>query len=310
MNRNHWVMSVIVLAVLAVCIHGLVTETGIVGWLNHAQQSMFGSYSLKVSLIVSLFGLLFLGLGAWGLVARLLGVGDGAGLASMAELQAAANRPASAKGTLWVLVVLIAATWVIGFAVYTWFNQQQRTDANATYEPLVLADGVPLSAPTSTHLALRGDLLTRHALAHSSGSGSSKREDFQLLPLAAPGWQPGKPVNFVVKIKGEWELPGANSWPRPARGAPLPPLLVRLDGDVPVPAAQQFKKMGVPLAEPSYLLHVVPSKDGRADVKDSSAENFQVFLYLCGGISVLLVFFGAVMGVAMKRRQSKLSTGA
>jgi hypothetical protein len=310
MNRNHWVMSLIFLAVLAICIHGLITETGIVGWINHAQQSMFGSYSLKVSMIVSLFGLLFLGLGAWGLVERMLGGGEDAGLASVAGLQAAANRPASAKATVWVIAVLLAATWVIGFALYTWFNHQQRSDASATYETLVLADGVPLAVPTSTHLAVRGDLLTRHALAHSSGSGSSKREDFQLLPLAAPGWQPGKPVNFVVKIKGEWELPGANSWPRPARGAPLPPLLVRLDGDVPVPAAQQFKKMGVPLAEPSYLLHVVPSKDGRANVRDSSAENFQVFLYLCGGISILLLVFGAVMGVMMKRRQSKLGIGA
>jgi hypothetical protein len=308
MKREHWVTGLIFLAALAVSVHGLITETGVVGWINHAQQSLFGAYSLKVSLLVSLFGLLFIGLAAWGLVARLTGGGESAGLASMAELSVAANRPASPKGMVWTFGVLIAATWLIGFVVYAWLNHQQQADASATYEPLVLADGVPVPPPKSTHLALRGDLLTRHVLAHSSGSGSSQREDFQLLPLAAPGWQPGKPVSFVVKIKGPWELPGAKTWPRPARGAPVPPqdLMVRLDGDVPVPAAQQFKKMGVPLAEPSYLLHVVPSRDGRVEVKDSSAEDFRILLTICGGISALLVFFGAVVSVAMKRRPLKI----
>jgi hypothetical protein len=65
--------------------------------------------------------------------------------------------------------------------------------------------------------------------------------------------------------------------------------------------------MGVLLAEPSYLLHVVPSKDGQVDVKDSSAEDLRIMLYVCSGISVLLLIFGGVAGLALKVRQRRLA---
>jgi hypothetical protein len=42
----------------AYALHGLITDTGPAGWINYFQQSIFGSYSMKVTVLVLTFGVL------------------------------------------------------------------------------------------------------------------------------------------------------------------------------------------------------------------------------------------------------------
>jgi hypothetical protein len=51
----------------AYALHGLITDTGPAGWINYFQQSIFGSYSMKVTVLVLTFGVLAVATLAWGL---------------------------------------------------------------------------------------------------------------------------------------------------------------------------------------------------------------------------------------------------
>lgn len=312
MKRQDVVITAIGVAAAAYVVHGLITETGLAGWLNYAQQSLFGSYSLKLTALIMIFGLMGLGIAAWWAMAHFGGATDD-GLIERALLgPQAAPEPGKAPGAkmMWIVCAgMVVATWVIGYAVYLWQAAEQREDAAARYEPVVLADGAPLPRPAGTHISLQGRVLGDRVLSHRTGS--TGREDYHLVPVVSPGWSPGQPVAYVAKVKTFYELPGQRRPAYPRRpGQPLPPpdaLLARLDGAIPVPAVQEFRKMGVVLGPESKLLRVVPSNGSQPAVADSSAEDFNVFLILCGGISGLIVLsIGAVnIGIWRQRRKAE-----
>ncbi len=282
--------------------YGSMTETGLGGWLNYVQQAIFGEYLVKASVIlaVGLVGVLaVLAEFAWNRVSgsrngfeqsiayRFL-FGARAPAATPPAPQRPANTPVSqGRMLLQTTAILVVATWTIGFAIYWWYETEQREDASAQYDPIDLSDGAPMHRPPGSHIALRGGVPLDIALVHQTGTRDSAREDYQLVPIASRGWVKGQPVAFVVKTKDRSEL--QDLIPRPsARGnqATTGILMARIDGPVPGPVTLEFKKIGVPLGDPNYLLRPVKTRDGKV-VTESIEDAFMFFLAFCGIISAV-----------------------
>jgi len=335
MSRKDVIFLLFVVGAGGYGIYGSMTGTGLGGWLNYAQQAIFGEYSTKLSVVlaVGLVGVLaVIAEFAWNRVSgsqdgfeqsiayRLL-FGAMATRATPPASQGPATTPASqGRVLLQTAIIFVVATWTIGFAIYWWYAAEQREDASAQYEPVDLSDGAPMHRPQGSHITLRGGVPLNAALVHETGSGGSTREDYQLVPIASRDWVKGQAVTFVVKIKDRSELQD----PIPTRpSAQLPPpihrrevselqypiptrpsvhgnqattgaLMARIDGPVPGPVALEFKKIGVPLGEPNYLLRPVKTRDGKV-IKESIDDAFMFFLAFCGLVSAVVC---AIMGGA------------
>lgn len=282
-------ITLVVVGLTGYWIYELSTETGMVGWLNWGQQALTGSYSWKLSAVVSMLVMIMGGGIVVGALSMMGGVPDPKADQALfgAPGPQGETQPVSVKGAIGVGLVLSAIAWAIGLGWYFWNGWQQRSDLNATYEPVVLRDGQAPPSPVGRHLALQGRLLGDHVLTHTKkGGASSKREDYHLVPVAAPGWVAGQPVPYVVKVAHLGELQAYVDAQR--RGAPTP-LLVRLDGALPVPALQQFEKSGVALASGARMLAVVPSSDGKPLVLDTSERDLTLVLILCGLVTAILL---------------------
>lgn len=293
MSRKDAVTLLIVFGVAGYGFYGGVTGTGPVGWLNYAQQAIFGAYSVKVSVLLALVlaGVLaVLASFAWDRVSGSRSDEQSVGSRILFGPKATPATTPASQGRVLVqaAIIFIVATWTIGFAIYWWYATEQREDASAQYEPIDLSDGALTHQPQGSHIALRGGVPLNAALVHRTGSGGSTREDYQLVPIASRGWVKGQAVAFVVKIKDRWEL--QEPIPRPAAQGNLATtgvLMARIDGPVPGPVALEFKKIGVPLGEPNYLLHPVTTRDGKV-IAESIEDVFMFFLGFCGLVTAVI----------------------
>ena len=311
MSRKDVIFLLFVVGAGGYGIYGSMTGTGLGGWLNYAQQAIFGEYSTKLSVVlaVGLVGVLaVIAEFAWNRVSgsqdgfeqsiayRLL-FGAMATRATPPASQGPATTPASqGRVLLQTAIIFVVATWTIGFAIYWWYAAEQREDASAQYEPVDLSDGAPMHRPQGSHITLRGGVPLNAALVHETGSGGSTREDYQLVPIASRDWVKGQAVTFVVKIKDRSELQDPIPTRPSAQGnrATTGVLMARIDGPVPGPVALEFKKIGVPLGEPNYLLRPVKTRDGKV-IKESIDDAFMFFLAFCGLVSAVVC---AIMGGA------------
>lgn len=193
-------------------------------------------------------------------------------------------------------VIMVIATWGIGFAIYWSYAAEQREDARAQYEPIDLSDGAPLRQPRGSHIALRGSVPLEAALVHTTESMGSTKEDYQLVPIASRSWSEGKSVAFVLQIKNRSELEDPVPTRPSAQGnqAATDVLMARIDGPVPGPVALEFKKIGVTLGEPNYLLRPVKTRDGKVTT-ELIESRFLFFLVACGLLSVV---FSVMTGLA------------
>ena len=334
MNLPKWIPGAGALALLAWCAYGLVTDTGPAGWVNYAQSAVFGSYSVEVTglLLFIAVGVLF-GLaasfvrddgGANSAVAKRLLFGPGAkgepaettaAAQTTQRAQAAATEPTAqaAPGKVLAAVGLgfVAVTWAVGYGAWWWLAAENREDAAASYEKIVLADNSPAPQPSGRHVQLEGRLLGDHILTHRSGQSGSKSDDYHLVPVASPSWRPGQPVDYVVKIRNLGDLaqrrPAFDATGRPAaRDA----LLARMAGDVAVPAAQEFRKNGVALSPAARLVRWVPSKGERPDVHDTSTEDLHFTIGLCTAISAVIVLTLGLAGWMVARQRRRMRAGA
>jgi len=199
---------VIVLGVCGYSYYGSETGTGPIGWLNYAQQAIFGSYSWKGSLLLALClmgGLVVLVEFGWkkvsgstddgeqGVGSRILFGPRATPSIGTAPQKPATSLAAQGKILLQTAVIVVIATWAIGFAVYWSYEAEQREDASAQYEPIDLSDGAPLHQPRGSHIALSGSVQPDAALAHTTESGGTTREDYQLVPISSRGSDPDEP---------------------------------------------------------------------------------------------------------------------
>ena len=283
---------------LAFVTYGVVAETGPIGWLNYAQQSVFGAYSRKFSFLVLLSGaFVLLGLGWWIVDAVAERFGTARRLPAPATLLEVTDPPTTTRGLIWSCVVVVPLIWAGGYGVYAWAQNEDRADRTARYEPVDLAETA--AAPQDkTHLALRGRLLWERTVVRQKNQGSTPEETF--VPVVGPRWKEGDEVTFIARM-GPSERSIIERGERRMAGV----VLVRTDGAVPVPAAQEFRKMGAPNSDSATLLRVVLSQAGQPEVRDDAESDFRLYLYAAAFCSVFYVLFiGAViLGQALKARR-------
>ncbi len=321
MAREIWVPSLVGIAAAAYGLHGLITDTGPAGWLNHLQQSVFGSYSMKMTVLALTAGVFAVMAIAWRIAS--IGLQDEPSVVLNSVAHGASGKPA---GNTWQTFALVCAgfivvTWAIGLGAVWWNNRIDREDSAATYEPVIASDNNPLPTAGGTHVALGGRLLRERVVEFSRGSSSSRTPSYYLVPVVAPGWREGQPASFVIKVDRMENLavrgvPTMSMMPTmrtvPARNlleAPPARWLGRLEGQVPVPAAQEFKKMGVPLAEGGQLVRWVPSSEGRPAIRDEWAQQLEMTTYLCAGLTALFLVMFPLLAWSSIRAQRKARSG-
>lgn len=301
--------------------YGMVSGTGLAGWFNYLQQSVFGSYSMKLTMLLLIVAVLGVWLAALFLASAVFKDDGGVSAAALVQKMAAPHdRPLTSRSLVMLTLGTLLLIWIGGYAMLWWNNRIDREDTRAQYQGLDLADPAAATAPLGSHVALKGQLLRQRTVVSQHGSGSTARPEYHLLPMVGPGWQEGQPARFVVKVKQLADLsPGGHAgalplWRPPGQAAPAPrgepPVLGRLEGALPVPAVQEFRKMGVPLSDDAQIVRWVPSKDGAPDVKDESEANFQIYLWIAGGLSVLFTLAYAFVGWSMLRRDRKAAAAA
>ena len=323
MSRKDVVTLLIILGGGGYGVYGSMTGTGLGGWLNYAQQAIFGEYYvvLSVVLAVCVVGVLaVIAEFAWN---RVSGSQDGFeqsiayrllfGAMATPAMPPASQGPATTLASqgrvlLKSAIIFVVATWTIGFAIYWWYAAEQREDASAQYEPIDLSDGAPMHRPRGSHITLRGGVPLDATLVHETRSGGSTREDYQLVPIASRDWIKGQAVTFVVKIKDRLELQDPIPTRPSAQGnqATTGVLMARIDGLVPGPVALEFKKIGVALGEPNYLLRPVKTRDGKV-ITESIDDAFMFFLAFCGLVSAVVC---AIMGGAWIIRAKAVRKGS
>jgi hypothetical protein len=302
--------------VAAYALHGAITQTGVAGWLIYFQDTLLGGYYTLVSFLLTWVLFAVPAMVAWSRFANMVSRGSDTGFTErllfrgFGRREGEPPRVTTNRQMLIACAVLVVVTWAIGFAIYAWWAHGKREDATATYEPVTVTDGIAVPSLKGKHLSLVGDLRTDRALEDSYGGS--------LLPVVSRGWKLGMPVTFILKVERPSDLPGRRR-PQPynpAKPVRPEPVLARVGGDVPVPATQYFKKMGVPLSERSYLLRLVPSEGGKPVFGDSSdagldnllAERFTWALYGCAGVSVLWMVFLPLAVWSERRTRKRAST--
>lgn len=325
MSRETWVPSLAGVAAGAYALHGLVTDTGPAGWINYLQQSIFGAYSMKMTMLALMVGVFAVVALAWWVVS--LGSPNEPSKVLNALAHGVDSKP---TGNTWQMLAQVCAgfivvTWAIGFGAIWWNNRIDREDSSATYEPVVASDNDPMPTAGGKHVALGGRLLRERVVEFSRGSSSSRTPSYYLVPVVAPGWREGQPASYVIKVDRienlaiqrvppmpmPMRLPVPIVLATPARSLVEPPVrwLGRVEGQVPVPAAQEFRKMGVPLPDGGQLVRWIPSSEGKPAIRDEWDQQVQIVTYICAGLTVLYLLLFPLMGWSSNRAQRKARSG-
>ena len=130
--------GLLIAAYVAVCLYAVGVETGPIGWINYAQQSVLGSYSQKLTMLIAIIVSLVVLAPLWWAIdafGRRLGVPDVMpGPARLAE----PPQPPKAKSLLLSSFVAIPLIWIGGYAIW-WYQQHQHQQDFQIY--LWLASG-------------------------------------------------------------------------------------------------------------------------------------------------------------------------
>lgn len=296
-------LPVLACAWFAYMCYGLVTERGIIGWLNAVQAARDGKFSTKLSFIVALL-YLFCAMGVLGLAAAWLSRGGGSGTepaappapvpqvapaAALAQLEATTVRN-NTRLALWMFVAIGVGAWVIGYPVYLWIAAEHREDVQARYVRVDLG-GARVSWPQHPHVALVGVPQGDQVLVLREGN-HARRTYF--VPMTGAGWTPAQPVSAVLTF--EAEVP-----PQLDR-----PVLGRLRSDsLPLAAIQAFGRSGVKIDALHRLVDLLPSQQGQVlDRGDSDQQKFLIGATLLSAFS-LVGGFMFWLAMKFKRRSAK-----
>ncbi len=306
-GRRGWPTAILLLlGVLAFSWYGAVGETGPIGWLNGLQAASSGSYSRVVSFGLLFVAVLVVGGGALGLwlffKERVLGrvpAPSAAPHPAMKVLFEPTELPAPRvgwKGSLAILLALLACAWIATLGWHAWDWHQRSVDAGSDYAPLRLGrDVVPARPADGSHLALQGRLLWDHALVRRTTNGAAQAETV-FLPMAGADWRPGDAVHIVIQL----EPSGAYSLQHRTGGDDAP-LRVRVEGALPGATRPVFAQGGAPASDAAVLVEVVdtqagPMVDARPAFDRASAT------LIGGGLSafIALLWLTAVLTFKLK----------
>lgn len=292
-----WTARIIVFgAYAAVCAYAVIADTGPIGWINYAQQSVFGSYSQKltmtIAILVSMVVLVPLWIGIEALGKR-LGVPDA--LPKVPQPRDPTRTP-SKRGFLLSSFVAIPLIWAGGYAIWWYYQHQHQQDAAAAYEPVqLLRDKAP--APATPYLAIEGKLLWERTVALTKGSSNTL--EYTLVPMVPEGWHEGETVKYIARVDSSNRYLAERATRHRER------ILAHIDGAVAVPAAQEFLKLGVPTDESTRSLRLIASENGAPAIKDTAESDWQIYLWLGSGGSVLYVFMMGVVALGITNAERK-----
>ena len=272
--------------------YGLVTERGVIGWLNAVQAARDGRFSTKLSFIVALFFLLC-AMGLIGLVGARIGRGRAPATSSRAAAASgpiratvppvAVRSPDRTRLALGMFAGIAVAAWVIGYPVYLWINAEHRDDAQARYVHVAL-DATPLAWPQALHVALEGVAQGDNVLVLKEGNRARKT---YFVPMTGGDWTPDQPVRAVLTFDAEYP---------PQLGRPV---LGRLRSDtLPTAAVDAFARLGVKIDPAHRFVDLVPSQHGQ--VPDRSDDDRQSFLMIATALSVTSLLTGSIFWFMMK----------
>ncbi|CAN5305189.1 hypothetical protein BH09PSE6_BH09PSE6_09720 [soil metagenome] len=302
MLRAFLLFLIIVLA-LGFGVWAIATDAGPIGWFNALQQSLTGSYSVKLSVL--LFLIVICGV-VWGggtlyLVIRpMLGsrvterleASVAGGVQAMARTN---NRPVTPMHVALAWLMLLPVAWACSYGWY-WFKQREhQQDLIAQYASVDLGSNDGSAGEGHDHLAVRGRYLFDQTLTFREGN--QKRPKYSLVPIVGRTWQSGQPVTYVARVDDVQ----AFMYERKNDKDPFT-FLAAPEGDVPSVAAVEFEKMGTPVGPSTRLLRVVPSREGRP-VLDGSAEHdfqtFQIYGWICTGVIAFVMLAAGLIKVRL-----------
>jgi hypothetical protein len=297
------VVLILVFAVawFAYMCYGLVTERGVIGWLNAVQAERDGRFSTKLSFLAALCYLLCAA-GVISLAAAEIGPGRAPAQGSpvvaerpvvrtVARLEAA-RPPDQSRLALWIFASVAVGAWVIGYPVSLWIAAEHRADLEARYAPVPLG-APPLAWPQALHVALDGVAQGDNVMVLKEGNHARKT---YFVPMTGRTWTTEQRVGAVLTFEAEYP-------PQLDR-----PVLGRLRSDtLPSAVIDAFARSGVKIDPAHRLVDLVPSEHGQ--VLDRSDEDRQSFLIVATGLSVMSLLGGFMFWTIMKfkRRRTKLA---
>jgi hypothetical protein len=266
-----------VAAVCAYVLYGWYSYTGLFRLAAEWQLEHYGSYSVKLSLIVPLLILLIPG----GVLARLFGVQN--------QLRAAGSGAGSPG--MFALLGVVALAIAVGAG---WYGYLKTTET-------VEIESVDLSkndTPRSTHVAITGVAHTEYMIEFETKSAGRTTTD-RYIPLTPAAWRRGEPLVYFLKTNATVYLPpgGGRMFEFSQRTPPFPmttqPGVLVRDG-LPGPVGERYRKNNIAVASPPILLDLAPG----ADVTP---------FFVTAGVSGLLGFCMLVAAGAVAMRQRRLA---
>jgi len=271
-------------AVAAYVVYGWVSYAGLYRWFAEWQMAQFGYYNGRITLLVPLLALLLIGAG----IGRVLGIS--VPFATRPASAPTRARPASGLGRGLAILGLAAIVVAAGAGA---LGYQKSMRAN-------VSEVVDLSAhqvPQSTHLRLtavaRPGLLTQFRI---KAGGFDQTDTF--LPLTAADWKQGDPVVYFLKTNiSAYLLPnggGVIMLNRTTAPFAITEEGVLLRDDLPGPIAELYRKDGIALGAPVFVLDAI-----------NKAADVTIYWMVAAGGGVA-GFFLLVTAAALAQRQRLL----
>jgi hypothetical protein len=272
-----WGIWLYIAAVCAYVFYGWYSYTGLFRLAAEWQLEQFGSYQVKLTLIVPLLVLLIPG----AVLAKVFGV----------ETQMRSAGPGAGSPGIFALLGVAALAVAVGAGCYGYWKSTEKVEI----ESVDLSKG---DTPRSTHVAITGIARTEYIVEFETKTGSTTTLD-RYVPLTAAAWRQGQPLVYFMKTNTTAYMPpgGGRVFLLSQRTPPFqmttqPGVLVS-DG-LPGPVGERYRKNNIALAAPPIVLNL------------SAGVDVQPF-YVTAGVSGMLGFFMLVAAGAMALRQRRLS---
>jgi len=271
-----WVIWLYVAAACAYVFYEWYAYSGLYRLAAEWQLEHYGSYGLKLTLIVPLMVLLMPAavlVSLTGMQDQLRGAGSGVGSSATFAL-------------LGVVALAVAA----GAGWYGYARSMETFDVDS----LDLSKG---DTPRSTHVTITGIARTEYVVEFGTKSSGTTTLD-RYIPLTAPTWRPGQPLVYFMKTNiTAYMPPGGGGMVMLSPRTPAfqmttqPGVLVR-DG-LPGPVGERYRKNNIAVASPPIVLDL--SSD--ADVRP---------FFVTAGVSGMLGFV-MLVSAALSVRQRRLA---
>jgi hypothetical protein len=198
------------------------------------QMDTFGSYSIKLTLVLLLVVLIIPG----AIIAKLLGV----------ELKGLDRGAPAVDARLVLAAGLVLAAAAAGAG---WYGYGKATEEVA-FEAFDLSNG---KVPPSNHVVMTGVAHPEYLVEFQTKGSTTDR----YFPITATNWRPGDPVVYFMKTNATAYMPpeGGKSFEFSRRTKPFRMTTeqsVLIENDLPGPVAEVYRKSNVALAPVPFVV--------------------------------------------------------